>query len=552
LFVTTALLGAALATQIAAPGSPAGSVEQAAVEQRFSEYLKVLADPAMEGRGAGTAGLEKASVFISEQFKKAGLQPAGGKGAYTQDFALTTGAEPGPNNRLSRAGGRSVQFNTEFRPISFSSNGKVTAPVVFAGYGITAPEFSYDDYANVDVKGKVVLVLRYEPSKFVKGKDEKNTFHAHLANKAINARNRGAAAFILVNADTNGKADELIDFGRIAGPDDARIPMIQVKRAVADEWLNGQSLSKLQQKIDAEMKPASFALPANLKLSVEVDITRKQATVHNVVGYLPGRSKEYIVIGAHYDHIGYGHQSSMAPSQAGQVHPGADDNASGTAALIELAHIFSRRRLELDRGILFIAFSGEELGLLGSARWVKEPTMPLANAVAMLNMDMVGRLNGSKLYVGGVGSSSTFEPLLKSAADKYEFTIDQSFRATSSSDHASFLAKGIPALFFFSGLHKDYHKPSDTWDKVNTAGSAKIINLVTDIATTLVSADQARPQFVKAKPVALKAESGSNSGGSGYGPYFGVVPDFAPLEQGVQLADISAGSPAEAAGLQSG
>jgi C-terminal processing protease CtpA/Prc len=178
--------------------------------------------------------------------------------------------------------------------------------------------------------------------------------------------------------------------------------------------------------------------------------------------------------------------------------------------------------------------------------------MPLANAVAMLNMDMVGRLNGSKLYVGGVGSSSTFEPLLKSAADKYEFTIDQSFRATSSSDHASFLAKEIPALFFFSGLHKDYHKPSDTWDKVNTAGSAKIINMVTDIATTLVSADQARPQFVKAKPVALKAESGSNSGGSGYGPYFGVVPDFAPLEQGVQLADISAGSPAEAAGLQSG
>jgi hypothetical protein len=289
-----------------------------------------------------------------------------------------------------------------------------------------------------------------------------------------------------------------------------------------------------------------------MKLSLEVDVIRKQATVHNVLGYLPGRSKEYIVIGAHYDHIGYGHQSSMAPSQAGQVHPGADDNASGTAALLELARMFSERRSELDRGVLFIAFAGEELGLLGSARWVKEPTLPLENAVAMLNMDMIGRMNGSKLFVGGIGSGSTFEALLKNAAAKYDFTIDPSFRATSSSDHASFISKSVPSLFFFSGLHKDYHKPSDTWDKVNTAASAKVIHLVADVAKGLIT-DTSRPLFVKAKPVAHERASGpANTEGGGYGPYFGVVPDFAPLEKGVQFADISAGSPAEAAGLQAG
>src|SRR5687768_1061116 len=255
LFFTATLLAAALVAQVTAPSTAPALVEQQrAVEQQFLEHLKVLAEPVMEGRGAGTAGLERASVYIAEQFKKAGLQPAGGKGAYAQDFTLTTGAEPGPNNRLAVSGGSALQFNSDFRPISFSSNGKVTAPFVFAGYGITAPEFSYDDYANLDVKNKIVIVMRYEPANFVKGKQEKTTFHAHLANKAINARNRGASALILVNADTSGKPDDLVEFGRVAGPEDAGIPFVHVKRAVVDEWLKGNTLGDLQKKIDAEVK----------------------------------------------------------------------------------------------------------------------------------------------------------------------------------------------------------------------------------------------------------------------------------------------------------
>jgi Zn-dependent M28 family amino/carboxypeptidase len=268
---------------------------------------------------------------------------------------------------------------------------------------------------------------------------------------------------------------------------------------------------------------------------------------------LPGRSKEYIVIGAHYDHIGSGGQSSLAPGQTGNVHPGADDNASGTAALIELARTFSQRRTELDRGILFAAFAGEELGLLGSAHWVKNPTMPLENAVAMLNMDMVGRINGSKLYIGGIGSGSTFDAVVKEASAKHDFTVDASFQGTSSSDHASFISKNIPSLFFFSGLHGDYHKPTDTADKINVPAAAKVVNVVADVAAKLVASGP-RPQFARVRQSHGAGGDGASSGGSGggYGPYFGVVPDFAPLDKGVRFADISPGSPAEAAGLKAG
>jgi hypothetical protein len=514
---------------------------QQALEQRYAEHVRFLAAPEMEGRGAGTAGLEKASAYIGDQFKRFGLQPVGDKRTYQQALSVTTGAEPGKNNAID-ASGKALRFRDDFVPISFSSNGKVTAPVVFAGYGVTAPELHHDDYAHLDVKGKIVVVMRYEPKNFVKSGKEQYTHHAHLVNKAINARNRGARALLLV--DASGEKDELIEFGKIAGPDDAGILMLQVKRSVVEEWLKaaGKSLAS---------DPSS--LPETFRPTVQVDVERKQAQVTNVLGYLPGRSKEYIVIGAHYDHIGSGGQSSLAPGQTGKVHPGADDNASGTAALIELARTFSQRRTELDRGILFAAFAGEELGLLGSAHWVKNPTMPLENAVAMLNMDMVGRINGSKLYIGGIGSGSTFDAVVKEASAKHDFTVDASFQGTSSSDHASFISKNIPSLFFFSGLHGDYHKPTDTADKINVPAAAKVVNVVADVAAKLVASGP-RPQFARVRQSHGAGGDGASSGGSGggYGPYFGVVPDFAPLDKGVRFADISPGSPAEAAGLKAG
>jgi hypothetical protein len=527
-FLPAVLAGAILYAQ---------AVEQAQ-SSRYIEHVKYLASPDLQGRGAGTKGLERAAGYIAEQFREFKLQPAGENNSFWQTFKVTTGARTGPGNQLEVSGGKTLKIDTDYRPLSFSSNGQVQAPVVFAGYGITAPEFKYDDYSHLDVKNKIVLVRRYEPKSFRKddsGKERPHTHHASLVSKAINARNHGAKAVLLFNGELEDRqADTLIRFGTISGPENVGILMLQVTNDVANDWIKGDGLKS-----------------ENKTLSLKVDIIREQADVKNVLGFLPGRSKEYIVIGAHYDHLGLGNESSLAPSQIGKVHPGADDNASGTAGLLELARMFSARRDSLDRGVLFIAFAGEEIGLLGSSEWVNHPTRPIENAVAMLNMDMIGRVNGSKLYVGGTGTAATFEPLLKAVAAGYDFKIDFSKDGYSASDHTSFVAKSVPVLFFFSGLHGDYHKPSDTWDKVSGPASAKVVNFVHDVANK-VAQTPTRPQFVKVEAGPHAGGIPGSGGGGGYGPYFGSIPDFAPVEKGVKFSDVRPGSPAAKAGFKGG
>ena len=204
---------------------------------------------------------------------------------------------------------------------------------------------------------------------------------------------------------------------------------------------------------------------------------------------MPGQTDEYVIVGAHYDHLGRGNFDSLAPSQIGQIHPGADDNASGTAGVLELARLLAPQRGQLKRSILFMDFAGEELGLLGSAEWVKNPTRPLSKAVAMLNMDMIGRIKDDKVYIGGVGTGSTLKAILEQAQKETPFKIEYSAGGYSSSDHTSFVAKKIPVLFFFSGLHSDYHKPSDTWDKINAPSAARLLDLVENVAVQLANAN---------------------------------------------------------------
>src|SRR5205823_5446400 len=275
-------------------------------------------------------------------------------------------------------------------------------------------------------------------------------------------------------------------------------------------------------------------------------------TVHNVVGYLPGETSEYIVIGAHYDHLGLGEQFSMAPSMAGTIHPGADDNASGTAGVIELA-----RRLGAEpkpkRGILFLTFAGEELGLLGSSYYVNHPSLPLDKAVAMINMQMIGRVREGKVYIGGLGTGTTLRAMVDQVVPKYKLNVDFSdTTGYGSSDHTSFTTKQVPVLFFFSGLHSDYHKPSDTWDKIDAPGTVNVLKLVADVTKRLQDAPD-RPQFVRVEPPAsAHGASASGSTGSGYGPYFGSIPDFGDVPKGVKFADVREGSPAAKAGLRGG
>jgi Peptidase family M28/PDZ domain/PA domain len=535
---------------------------------RYLNDIKALTTPEMEGRGDGTKGLTRAAHLIEHRYKSLGLEPAGTQGYY-QPFTVITGAELKGKNRFVVQGvqpdveikpgaktelkqNQHYVLNQDYVPFSFSASGSAAGQMVFAGYGASAEEFGYDDYSGIDVKDKIVVLLRYEPGSFAsKSGNTGLTRHSQLVTKAINARNHGAKAVIIVNGKLeHGEEDLLTRFGSVSGPVNSGILLVQAKNAVADRWFQaaGKSVEEVQMQIEHSGKPVSFAFSEGLKASLEVGIETMRATVSNVLAYLPGQTDEYVILGAHYDHLGRGNFDSLAPSQIGLIHPGADDNASGTAGLLELARRLAPMKGKLHRGILFMSFAGEELGLLGSAHWVEHPTRPLDKAVAMLNMDMIGRIKDDKVFIGGVGTGSTFKSVLEAAQKKDPFNIEYSAGGYSSSDHTSFVTKKIPVLFFFSGLHSDYHKPSDTWEKINATGAVRLLDLVDNVTEQLDAAD-ARPQFAA---VVEEKPAGGVAAGGGYGPYFGSIPDFGQVENGVKFSDVKPGSPAAKAGLKGG
>jgi len=524
---------------------------------RYLEHVKYLASPELKGRATGAPELDKAADYIARQFQAAGLKSLAGD-SYFQLFPVTTNARLGSRNRFEFTdSGRkqALEAKKDFLPLNFSASGALAGPMVFAGFGITAPEYNYDDYAELDVKDKIVVVLRHEPQEY----DEKSVFagrlfteHAQFWSKAVNAKMHGARGVILLadRANHRGDSEELEKFGRAAGPVDAGIVFVQVKAAIADAWFQraGQSLDEIQQAIDQDLKPRSFAFPETLRVNLTVDLKRETRTVPNVAGYLPGETPEYVVIGAHYDHLGLGEHSSLAPSQVGTPHLGADDNASGTAGLIELARWFAARP-RARRGVVFLAFAGEEIGLLGSSYWANHPQLPLANAVAMINLDMIGRPRDAKIYIGGVNTGTTLKALLEESVAKYKLNADISGTSElGASDHASFTSKQVPALFFFSGLHSDYHKPSDTWDKIDAPAAAEVLRAVAEVSAKLMDAPE-RPRFVRSAAPRPQGRVGGEP--SGNRPWFGSVPDFGEAK-GVKFADVTEGSPAHKAGLRAG
>jgi hypothetical protein len=527
---------------------------------RFMDDVKFLASKNLKGRGTGTPELEKAAAFIAAKFRSFGLEPIDGK-SYYQAFSVTTNAKLGKDNRFAyTADGRHIKlvFRDDFMPFNFSARDKMSGAVVFAGYGITAPEYNYDDYKGIDARDKIVLIMRHEPQEF----DEKSIFagkvytqHSQFWSKASNAKMHGARGVVLMNdrAAHPGEADDLEKFAESAGPGDAGIPFVQIRYEIAERWfaVAGKNPDEIQKGIDQDLQPRSFAFPDALQVDANLDVERVVKTAHNVAGYLPGTTDEYVVIGAHYDHLGLGEQFSLAPSLAGTIHPGADDNASGTAGVIELARWFATQPKQ-KRGILFLTFAGEELGLLGSSYFVNHPLRPLDKDVTMINMDMIGRVRDGKVFIGGVGTGTTLKKLLEEVTPKYRLHIDYSEAGYGSSDHTSFTTKQVPVLFFFSGLHADYHKPSDTWDKIDAPDAAKLLQLVAEVGEDLREASD-RPLFVRVKePEHAGDVAGSGSGHSGYGPDFGSIPDFGEGVKGVKFADIREGSPAAKAGLKAG
>jgi len=525
---------------------------------KYLAHIKYLASPELKGRLTGSPELEKAAAYIAKQFRAAGLKPVGG--SYLQEFEITAHSALGTGNKLTLIISQRLKElwqERDFVPLNLSTNGQTLGPIVFAGYGITAPEYNYNDYEKIDARGKVVLLLRHEPQE----SDENSVFagknytlHSELASKVANAKLHGAAAVLLVNDLPNhpGDEDQLDKFTPAVSTEDYGLPVAQISLKYANELLASvqKDLPGLMKGIDSDLKPQSFDFPADDAARLTVNITVEQRPVHNVAGYWPGETSEYIILGAHYDHLGLGEEHSLAPSMKGTIHPGADDNASGTAGVIELARAIAHSG-EHKRGFLFLCFAGEEEGLLGSAYFANHPLEPLGKAAAMINMDMIGRLRDKKVYVGGIGTGTTFKPIVEKAAKDAGLQDDLTGTGVDgSSDHTSFMVKGVPTLFFFSGLHSDYHKPSDTWDKINAGDAVKLLSEVEEISLTLADANE-RPAFVRIQPTEHNGDlpSGSNKG---YGPYFGSIPDFGGPAKGVRFSDVRDGSPAAKAGFIAG
>ena len=525
---------------------------------RYAQHLSYLASDELKGRASGSPELEKAADYIAAQFQTLGLQPGGENGTYFQTFEITTGTEFGRNNRL-QLDQADLESSKDFVPIAFSSSANFDAPVVFAGYGMTAPEFNWDDYAGIDVKDKIVIVLRHEPQELdanSKFGGTNFTTHASFVNKAVNARQHGARGIIFITDPINHTNDPDVvgPATRAVEGTNLGISSVHARQApILALFANaGKDLAAIQRSMDQDLKPASFELPV-VRVHMATDVVRIRKPVRNVIasveGSDPALRNEWIVIGAHYDHLGLGDNNSLAPSQIGQIHHGADDNASGTSGVLELARQVLANRQTFKRSILFMTFAGEEIGLLGSANWVDHSTVPLTSVVGMINLDMIGRIKNEQVFMGGVGTSPNFRGWLESEAAPLKLKLDYSNAASGGSDHMSFNQKKIPILFFFTGLHADYHRPSDTYEKIDIPGAMRVLTLAYNMANRVAN-EASRLQYTEVREERPTGAGGGS--GDTYGTYFGSVPDFRDDLTGVLYADVRPDSPAGKAGLKGG
>jgi hypothetical protein len=536
-----------------------------ASQARMKQDVTFLASDECEGRGVGTKGLDLAANYVAENFKQAGLKPGGPDGSYFQPFPVTRGSElDGPATLVLEGPlGQKVTLKsgTDFQVSGLSGAGEVSAPLVFAGYGVTAKSAGYDDYAGLDVKGKAVLVIRRLPrwsSDAAPFDAAAKADHADLQNKLALAAINGAAAVLLVNDATElPSKDPLVPFQTTARATSTyNLPFVQIRRNVADELLTstfGQGLHDIERAIDRDLKPHNGPL-TGWKVKLDVKVKRNTVSVKNIVGVLEGSgplANETVVIGAHYDHLGYGGKGSgsLAPKE-NAIHHGADDNGSGTTALMELARRFGAMKDRKGRRLVFIAFTAEEAGLIGSRYYCKrDPRFPLADTVAMVNLDMIGRLrpdpktDKEKLLIEGSGSAKGFDQLL----DKFNpgFQLSKKPGGNGPSDHDSFYNQHIPVLFLWTGLHPDYHKPSDTADKINVAGLDKVAGFAEKLIDSL-AADPRRPEFVAV------ASTFTQSPGAGNAPRLGIMPDYEAEKPGVLVGGLSKDGPAEKGGLKAG
>jgi hypothetical protein len=585
--------------------------------ERLRAHIEYLASDKLEGRRTGTPGAVLAAEYIAREFSRYGLRrsigydtagmsilEADSPNRYLQKFPYVSGVELGEHNSFYVNPGKAddiAQFRVgeDWMPLGFSSNGKIhSAEMVFAGYGISSAELKYDDYTASSARDRVAIVFSGTPD----GDNPHGQFArvGEIRFKAAAARAAGARALLIITAEEKLQDDRL---SRLSydNAGEAGIAVLIISRPLARKLLIAGTLSEYQEVADPRgpnntglKGMVGTALRASIgrrKLDISTEVTRRLSPSANVIGILDGSDptlkNEIIIIGAHYDHLGHGGEGSLAPHE-GEIHHGADDNASGTAGMLELARLFSSQKLRPRRTIVFMAFSGEEEGLLGSNYYVNHPIVPLANTVTMINMDMIGRMKDNKLIVGGVGTAPNWRQALAAAnapermrvavapdspgdmsrpiastvgrevpivtgsngSPVVTLSFEKPFDLTLNedgfgpSDHSSFYAKQIPVLFFWTGSHEDYHKPSDTADKINYADEARILGLVRRIVYEIDTNDK-RPGYAVAK-----SESTGRAGG--FRVYLGTIPNYADSNDGLLLDGVRDDSPAAKAGLKPG
>jgi len=541
--------------QSSVPPAAAPWSADASEVRALRQAVYYLASDPLEGRGVGTHGLDEAADFLAHHDRSLGLRTPPGCDGYFQPFVYTLAATVGPRTSLEFAG-TTLERGKTYTSLPISASGDFTGPVVFVGYGITDASHGYDDYAGIDVRGKVVLAMRYEPlndvgqSRFASARNWSAS--SGLMVKAENAAQHGATALLLVNPPKYHGYDLLLAPTLPQVPQ-ARLPVLQIKQTALPKEID---LKAIQARIDGDGKPNSFALE-QITASGAVDLIRKQTIVKNVIACLPGfgpHADEYVVIGAHYDHLGHGGPGSMAFGSKA-IHHGADDNASGTAAVMELADRLTRAG-RLQRSIVFCNFTAEEEGLIGSAYFVNHPPVPLSKIVAMLNLDMVGRIRDERLYIGGAGTCDAFDSILASADAGLPLKLKESGPyigrgGFGPSDHMSFARKRIPVLFLFSGMHADYHTPSDTAEKVNYDGIDEAVALSTRILDAMATM-RTEPYIAKFDSMAAMAAAAGDT--SQRRAALGVIPDYGTDDTtpGVKIMGTHPGSPAEQAGMRGG
>ena len=639
------LVALLVAISIAAGGQQTQRQIAPSVE-RLRAHIEYLASDRLEGRRTGSSGANLAAEYVAREFSRYGLRrsigydtpgmsilEADSPNRYLQKFPYVAGVELGLTNGLffeppetaSEAQAKPIALpvpysgrppSDDWMPLGFSANTSMRetwrVPATFVGYGLKVDELRYDDYQGIDVIGRIAIAFAGTPD----GDNPHGEFARYddVRWKVTALEQRGAKGLIVIARSENFKEDGLSRLAVDNSFREAPFPVVVISRQLAAKWfaVDGlQPLSNLQAQVVTEwaaarksagtIKNASQKLD-KLRITLAIHLNRREVEAANVVGILDGSDPtlkhETIIIGAHYDHLGRGGEGSLAPKE-GDIHHGADDNASGTAGVLELARIFSEQRPRPRRTLVFIAFSGEEEGLLGSNYYVNHPIVPLANTVAMINMDMIGRMKDKKLIVGGVGTAQGFRDLVaglnleapsldarsnvnknpssqeKSLPKPYVVTdadvhrdliadaikannqlsgapllTQQAFELTLNqdgfgpSDHSSFYAKQIPVLFFWTGTHEDYHKPTDTADKINYPDEARILGFVSRIVDDLGDNDK-RPAYTVAK-------SESTGRSTGFRVYLGTIPNYADSSDGLLLDGVRDESPAAKAGIKAG